>query len=92
MNGFMWTNIALAERCLRAFSGFFTIFYLLFWDFLPGSTLFIALTYLASLYLLLTALISWDPLYSIFYKVTELLKITSNKPNRVLIENHQFAL
>ena len=88
MDSFMWSNIALAERCLRASSGFFTIFYLLL---VPGIPIVFAFAYLVSLYLLLTALIAWDPLYSIFYKVTKLLKITSNKPNNELVENYQFA-
>jgi len=89
MDSYMWNNIALAERCLRASSGFFTIFYLLL---VPGFPMIFAFAYLISLYLLLTALIAWDPLYSIFYKATKLLKITGSKPNNALVENHQFAM
>ena len=83
----MWTNIAPAERCLRAATGFGTIFYLLL---VPSLPLFFALAYLASLFLLLTALIGWDPLYAVFYKITYILKTKIS--NRPLAEKHQLAM
>ncbi|MDH3325697.1 MAG: DUF2892 domain-containing protein [Gammaproteobacteria bacterium] len=89
MDNTLWVNVALAERCLRAATALITVFYLLL---APGLPLFFALANLASLYLLLTALIAWDPLYALFYKVTQLLNIRSNDENRVLPSEYQLSI
>jgi len=86
MNNSMWINVALAERCLRAVLGLTVIFYLLAAPIFPA---LFASSYLVSLYLLLTALIAWDPLYASFYKATELTKITINETVRGLYSGHQ---
>ena len=88
MNNNIWTNISLAERFLRAIAGIIIIFYLLL---IPGNTLFFALAYLASLYILLTVLTGWDPLYAIFYKVISLLNMNI-KPAQPALENNQFSM
>ncbi|MDH5256545.1 MAG: DUF2892 domain-containing protein [Gammaproteobacteria bacterium] len=93
MSGSVLINVDLAERCLRGFTGLVTIFYLLV---VPGLPLFFALSYMASLYLLLTALVAWDPLYALFYKVTDLFNLKMASTNRVmsrdLTEDYHFAM
>lgn len=85
----IWVNVALAERCLRAATGFITIFYFLL---VPSLPLFFALSYLTSLYLLLTALIAWDPLYALFYKVIQFLDIRSDDMSRVFTSEYRLSV
>jgi len=89
MNNSMWINMALAERCLRALLGLVVIFYLLAVPIFPAQ---FASCYLASLYLLLTALIAWDPLYALFYKVIQLTKITFNETARDIPTGYQVVV
>jgi len=89
MESTLWVNVALAERCVRAVVGLVTIIYLLSSSTTP---MLFALSYLASLYLLLTSLVAWDPLYGLFYKITRWLKIGVDGAAKVLPSGYQIAM
>jgi len=84
-----WNNVELAERFLRAAVGFFTILYLMI---VPGMPLFFAMACVASLYLLLTALVAWDPLYSVIYKITALLNFNEHKAHNKMQTDYHYAM
>jgi len=66
MDDYFYRNVTIAERYLRAIIGFSILFFYLL---SPVNPLVFALFVLLSLYLLTTALVAWDPVYALIYKV-----------------------
>lgn len=89
MEYLVWGNVAPAERWLRASIGLITIFTLLM---VPVNSAFFAYSYLLSLYVLLTALIAWDPLYALFYKLTRASNTGIYNKDRLKPGDHHFAM
>ena len=89
MEYLVWGNVAPAERWLRASIGLITIFTLLM---VPVNSVFFAYSYLLSLYVLLTALIEWDPLYAVFYKLTRALDKRFGNEDHLTQTDHYFAM
>jgi len=89
MENYSWGNVALAERCLRASSGLVAIFYFLVTPVYPP---ILAFSYFISLYLLLTALVAWDPFYALFYKITQAFDFRFENNNHVKETEHHFAM
>lgn len=66
MEDYFYRNVTIAERNLRALIGLSILFFYLL---SPVNPVVFALFVLFSLYLLTTALLAWDPVYALIYKV-----------------------
>ena len=88
MNNEVWVNVTLAERCLRAIVAIVLILYFLLFPVVP---LHIAFAGLVSLYLLLTSLVSWDPIYALFYKVAQVVFKVINVEDKSIQRELEFA-
>ena len=84
----IWVNVTTAERSLRTIVALAAILYFLI---LPSSPLFIAWSSLVSVYLLMTSLVAWDPIYSMLYKLIGIIDSRLTNPKPELQNEFHFA-
>lgn len=86
---YRWENVDLAGRFLRFILGVGILAGIFFIPIVP---LTIAIGSLVSFYFLLTAMVAWDPMYSLFYSAWDLLTSKSMETRPVASNNAQMAI